>query len=65
MNGGDARTRRASRRLWMWRGAFAALAGLGLLVVLGVLSGVYNVVADGLPVSNARFKAAAAWEPTR
>jgi cytochrome c553 len=46
MNAGDARTRRAWRRHWMWRGALAGLAGLGLLVVLGVLSGVYNVAAS-------------------
>ena len=40
-------------------------AGAALVAALGVPSGVYNVVADGHAVSNARFKAASGWRPVR
>jgi nucleoside-diphosphate-sugar epimerase len=38
-------------------------AGNALLAALGVPSGVYNVVADGERIDNARFKAASGWQP--
>jgi nucleoside-diphosphate-sugar epimerase len=38
-------------------------AGTALLAALDVPAGIYNVVSDGQRVSNARFKAAAAWQP--
>jgi len=38
-------------------------AGRALAMALTVASGVYNVVADGGRVSNARFKAATGWRP--
>jgi nucleoside-diphosphate-sugar epimerase len=38
-------------------------AGTALLAALDVPAGIYNVVSDGGRVSNARFKAATAWQP--
>lgn len=38
-------------------------AGSALLAALDVPAGVYNVVSDGGRVSNAKFKAATAWQP--
>ncbi len=40
-------------------------AGAALAAALMVPSGVYNAVADGHAVSNARFKAASGWMPMR
>lgn len=40
-------------------------AGAALAAALELPSGVYNVVADGHAVSNARFKAASGWRPVR
>jgi nucleoside-diphosphate-sugar epimerase len=38
-------------------------AGTALFAALEVPAGIYNVVSDGQRVSNARFKAATAWQP--
>lgn len=38
-------------------------AGTALYAALDVPAGIYNVVSDGQRVSNARFKAATAWQP--
>jgi 2-alkyl-3-oxoalkanoate reductase len=40
-------------------------AGRALVAALGVPSGIYNVCRDGERVSNARFKRASSWRPSR
>jgi hypothetical protein len=38
-------------------------AGTALLAALTVPAGIYNVVSDGVRISNAKFKAATGWRP--